>query len=108
MRKINILGVIIGGIILIAIIGYFASEEYRCKVSGGHWGQLSLDPQKYCNPATLDAGKECTDESQCDGYCEAKRNAVIGSKDIGMCSEYELESGCTTAIVNGTVFSWCE
>jgi len=111
MRRFVIIGsaVIIGliaivtGVILIPVL-----EEYRCEVSGGHWGRLSLSPQEYCNPATSDAGKECTDESECQGYCEAKRDAVIGSEDVGMCSEFKSYSGCTTAILNGIVLSWCE
>ena len=95
--------IIISGTVLI-----FASEEYRCEATGGHWGKLYPIDEKYCNPSTSDSGKECTDVSQCEGFCQAKIDAVMESKESGTCSEYTLYSGCTQEIMNGTVFGpWC-
>ena len=60
-----------------------------------------------CNLPTLDAGTECTDESQCESYCQAKEGAEAGSQESGLCYGYQ-EASCMQSVLNGVVDQmWC-
>jgi len=80
------------------------SESSRCVVTGGYWGIMYPDdPNEQCNTQTFDGEKEYTDSSQCSGFCQAKPGSEWLTEDAGMCSKYELRTGCTTEIENGIV-----
>jgi len=82
----------------------------QCEIAGGLWGiwgnQLSATAS--CNPATSDVGKECTDSSQCQSFCQANEGAEINSEEAGTCYGYELAI-CMQEVRNGVVdFEWCQ
>ena len=65
-----------------------------------------LNPKMICDLRTIDAGKACTDASECETICVVPREArvtagqrnVVGSCDsfyetIGRCQPYQLEKG---------------
>jgi hypothetical protein len=66
---------------------------------------ISFDAGPFCNLLTSDFGKECTDSSQCEGYCIAENE----NSNSGKCSEYDmLEDGCGwLEVVNGEVAELC-
>jgi len=78
-------------------------NEEECLDAGGEWGLFYYGGTLQCNLPTSDAGKECTDSSQCEGNCEAKESAEIGSEDTGMCAENKLPYRCMMKIENGVV-----
>jgi len=106
VKPVVIIGMVLGivGIGLIVI-----SDQTRCEITGGYWGFISSDDlTKTCNPHTSDEGKECTDSSQCEGFCKAEEGLEIYSEAIGVCSRYVLYAGCTWEIKNGVVEPpWC-
>jgi len=82
----------------------------QCEIAGGLWGIWGnqVPVIVLCNPSTSDAGKECTDSSQCQSFCQAKEGAQIGIEDTGMCYGYELAI-CLQEVRNGVVEpEWCQ
>jgi len=82
----------------------------QCEIAGGLWGIWGNQPSltASCNPATSDVGKECTDSSQCQSFCQANEGAEINSEETGMCYGYELAI-CMQEVRNGVVeFEWCQ
>ncbi len=82
----------------------------ECEIAGGLWGiwgnQLSATAS--CNPATSDVGKECTDSSQCQSFCQPNEGAEINSEEDGTCYGYELAT-CMQEVRNGVVDNeWCQ
>ncbi len=82
----------------------------ECEIAGGLWdiwgNQLSATAS--CNPATSDVGKECTDSSQCQSFCQANEGAEINSEEAGTCYGYELAI-CMQEVRNGVIdFEWCQ
>jgi hypothetical protein len=67
--------------------------------------QISHDVGPFCNIKTNDAGKKCTDSSQCKGYCLAENK----DDNSGFCTEYEqLGDGCGWfELINGKVAELC-
>ena len=86
------------------------SGKEQCEITGGLWGIWgnSLSTTASCNPATSDVGKECTDSSQCQSFCQAKEGSEINSESIGMCYGHELAI-CMQEVRNGVVQNeWCQ
>ena len=57
----------------------------------------------FCNQKTLDAGKICTDSSQCQGNCLGKDENSMS----GLCSDVETMIGCLFQIENGKARKIC-
>ncbi len=86
------------------------SEKEECEMVGGLWGIWGnmVGQAATCNPATSDAGLECTDSSQCKSFCQANEGAQIGSEESGECYGYELAI-CMQEVRNGMVDAeWCQ
>ncbi len=82
----------------------------QCEIAGGLWGIWGnqVPVIVLCNPSTSDAGKECSDSSQCQSFCQAKEGAQIGIEATGMCYEYEFAI-CMQEVRNGAVDAeWCQ
>jgi len=86
------------------------SEQEQCEIAGGLWeiwGNIS-NATNSCNPATSDAGKVCTDSSQCQSFCQANQGAQINSEEAGTCYGYELAI-CMQEVRDGVVDpEWCQ
>ncbi|MDH5697336.1 MAG: hypothetical protein OEY54_02280 [Nitrosopumilus sp.] len=86
------------------------SEKEQCRTSGGLWGIWgnAVESTEQCNPPTTDAGKQCTDTSQCQSYCQAKDGSEINSENSGTCYGHELAI-CMQEVRNGIVEpEWCQ
>jgi len=90
-------------------------EKEECETLGGKWGCKGMicsgnpcNMTVYCNKPTSDAGKTCTDSSQCESYCQAPSNTSSDSGDIiGKCYEYEY-ADCMSEVRNGKWGGmWC-
>ncbi len=86
------------------------ANQKQCEDIDGLWGIWSnrSPATASCNPSTSDGGKECSDSSQCQSFCQAKEGAQIGIEDTGMCYEYEFAM-CMQEVRNGAVDAeWCQ
>ncbi len=86
------------------------ANQKQCEDIDGLWGIWSnrSPATASCNPSTSDGGKECSDSSQCQSFCQAKEGAQIGIEDTGMCYEYEFAI-CMQEVRNGVVDpEWCQ
>ena len=75
-------------------------DKMSCEQQNGKW--FAPDVYGSCLLPTTDLGTECSDSSQCEGYCEAKPEAVPGTDDTGICSSFTNDI-CFTPVRNGTV-----
>lgn len=74
-----------------------AATEAECLAKGGRWGQWGLLPEEYCQIPSKDAGKSCTDGSECQyGLCMNREQ-----RSPGVCASYRHEFGCYSIIRNG-------
>ena len=85
------------------------SDQQICENNGGKWqssGQLLGSPY-FCNDPTTDAGKSCSDSSECEsGLCEAQTSAIdkIGFTGTGNCYGWvNAIWACSLRIENSTV-----
>ncbi|MFC1640794.1 hypothetical protein ACFL2D_01950 [Patescibacteria group bacterium] len=79
----------------ILAVGYYTNRDFfddqACKVRGGEWVETSSNQRGLgCKVETNDAGKECTDSTQCKSYCEAPVNAEFGAYVTGSCHKYSI------------------
>ncbi len=87
---------------------FFEDKDYLgwcedCKSRDGI-PQVSHDAGPFCNLRADDAGKYCTDSSQCKGYCLADSSSAAS----GTCSGYrELEDGCWSVLENSKAGEVC-
>lgn len=65
------------------------AEEAQCAVDGGRFEPAGITGARMCIRPTPDAGKACTNGTQCTGLCLANSND--GS---GMCSAETPQFGC--------------
>lgn len=73
-------------------------EEQACFEKGGLWGAVGSGGTA-CMYPTRDAGKQCRNESDCDGYCLARS---------GTCAPYTPMFGCNEIVQdNGVVVTLC-
>jgi len=86
-------------------LGCKGDEQCRkaCSEKNGEWRLVNSDPGYYiCNFKTSDAGKICTDYSQCEShYCipdqEEKNDSKINRELTGKCSEWLYQTGSCTS-----------
>ncbi len=86
------------------------TNQTVCESSGGIWGYIG--EREGCNHKTSDAGKICSDNSQCQGDCIADpsdtRVKKLDSDDTlylnGTCSKSRITAGgCISFVENGKV-----
>lgn len=77
--------------------------EEECIRSGGEWKKVGIQPAPECTFKSKDAGKQCRDNSECDGECLAPEGSQQGEKVSGICSDYNFHLGCFRMVDNGTV-----
>ena len=72
-----------------------------CEAKGGTWFVVGMLSNEFCDIATSDSKKQCTDNDQCDGKCDAPEDAVAGSYVTGTCSEWYHSQSCQADVVSG-------
>lgn len=71
-----------------------------CRKLGGTWGRMGLHATG-CELPTPDAGKACTDSSECVSLCDAQGPATIIPGKSGTCSSSYYNFGCRSLMING-------
>ncbi len=81
--------------------------QKACENDGGQWTTLGTK-KRICIAATTDFGQECTDSSECEGWCEPDPGQDTASPDplTGTCSEY-VDAGCIHELDDGRPISIC-
>jgi len=74
-----------------------------CTARGGEMQQVGRMQSWQCVVKYADAGKRCTDASQCEGQCEIAGNSGIapGTATAGVCQADSNRFGCRTAVKDG-------
>ncbi|MGH7027623.1 hypothetical protein [Brevundimonas sp.] len=74
-----------------------------CSARGGEMRQVGRMQTWQCVVKYADAGKRCTDASQCEGDCEIAGNSGIaaGARATGVCQVDSNRFGCRTTIKDG-------
>lgn len=91
-------------ILVVIAVGIYSYPRFACEAQGGMWVRVGLSPQELCNLPTSDAGKECSDHSECEGVCLAEQT---GEGVKGKCSEWKMIAGCHQVVEGGEVFGVC-
>ena len=74
-----------------------------CSSRGGEMRQVGRAQTWQCVVKYADAGKRCTDGSQCEGDCEIAGNSGIasGAPAVGQCQVDSNRFGCRTTVKDG-------
>lgn len=79
-------------------------DQEQCKSEGGTIRGVGMFGTPACVKPFPDAGKTCSDESECQGICKAPENAALGSHSTGTCQADTHDIyGCYDKIERGTV-----
>lgn len=81
-----------------------ASDEASCKTQGGNWQPVCRMQKPACVTTFSDAGKACTDGSECAGDCMANPEApfpTAGTTATGVCATNNDPCGCKQKIEGG-------
>ncbi len=76
-------------------------EAQACAARGGNYQPVCLMGRPMCVLPHADAGRSCTDSSQCEGRCVAENGADPGKQVAGVCSRDNNPCGCFTLVQNG-------
>lgn len=78
-------------------------DQASCESANGIWRREGLAGIYACVLPAQDAGKACTDSSQCEYRCLAAANSnfQIGQKAEGQCQVNSSPFGCRTEIKGG-------
>jgi hypothetical protein len=74
-----------------------------CNARGGVWIRMGLLGNFGCNLPTKDAGKACTDDDQCEMYCQPPEEMRQSFHPIGSCSATYAIFGCQGGMKDGWV-----
>ena len=77
-------------------------DEKACNAAGGLCGYAGRCFGQACIKRTRDAGRRCTDGSQCESACLAPRGATPGPGS-GTCSPTQITLGCHAFVSRGRV-----
>lgn len=70
-----------------------ALAKQACVQCNGTWGTFGYVRKEQCNCKTTDAGKQCFDGNDCQGYCLFQRYDSDGREE-GQCSDQQHIVGC--------------
>jgi hypothetical protein len=79
------------------------ARKAECISKGGKWILYPMGRFYFCAINTSDAGKVCSDDSQCQGDCEPVSN---DSKSLGRCAPtLPMPGGCPRHMEKGKIIS---
>lgn len=86
-------------------------SERECEAKGGQWRAAGIFPQKICILPTIDGGRLCRDDGECEGSCladltEAQKDRVISGRPVkaaGTCTAVIPVFGCQAVVEKGYV-----
>ena len=80
------------------------AERDICLSDGGTLHTAFMQGSMVCTRPTRDAGKSCTDGSQCEGLCIGEAGAKYGDAAIGKCTAARGRAmRCRTVVQNGRI-----
>jgi hypothetical protein len=77
------------------------SMASACAAKGGSIQPVGRAQIPTCVTPYADAGKACTDKSQCQGACIAEGNLEAQGATSGQCQKTDRQFGCYAKVVNG-------
>ncbi len=82
-------------------------DQEECKARGGNVFPVGILQMPACVIRNEDAGKECSDHSQCIGLCLIQDKYVeINTKAYGTCQHDNMPFGCSAEVKAGVVDSY--
>ena len=79
-------------------------DQEKCSSEGGTIRGVGMFGTPACVIPFPDAGKACSDKSECQGLCKAPDSALVGSSAIGTCQRDTHDMyGCYNKIERGLV-----
>ncbi len=82
-----------------------AKDRAACEAAGGTVGRAGLVNWEHCIMPYKDAGKVCSDNSECTGQCRNTLPAQGSGPVTGKCQANNLPFGCYGEVKNGKVTS---
>ncbi len=84
-----------------------AAERQSCTAAGGTVSQQGLAGYEMCVLPYADAGKVCSDSSECLGQCRAQtlntpQQSEAAQSITGQCQANNIPFGCHSEIIGGT------
>lgn len=70
-----------------------AAQEIACIADGGRWGEAALPGVFVCYRPTRDAGKACSHDGDCQGFCLARSKTCAPVSPLFGCNEVLGASG---------------
>ena len=79
-------------------------DQEQCRAEGGAVHGVGMFGTPACVKPFADAGKVCSDKSECQGLCKAPENSVVGSRSTGTCQKDTHDIyGCYNEVKQGAV-----
>ena len=78
-----------------------ARDPAACATQGGNWQPICMMQKPACVLTYKDAGKACTDSSQCQGSCIVDGTAPADQPVTGVCKATSDPCGCMQFVENG-------
>ena len=79
-------------------------DQEQCKSEGGAIRDVGMYGTPACVKPFQDAGKVCSDKSECRGLCKASERSMVGSHSTGTCQRDTHDMyGCYNRIERGVV-----
>ena len=75
--------------------------EAACKAEQGEWRKVGRLQRFACVLTAADAGKSCTDGSQCQVACLVEGDVTPGTEATGQCQATTNQFGCRAFVTNG-------
>lgn len=81
------------------------AERAQCEARHGRIMIAGLSGNEMCALPFPDAGRRCTDSSQCRGDCryEGRVRLGAGARAVGRCQSLDYPFGCRTTVEHGRV-----
>ncbi len=77
---------------LVVFHGFIACDDdsarQECEAANGRWYEGDPFPEPFCSEATSDGGISCTDNAECEAWCQAPESSQEGDEVVGTCSGF--------------------